>query len=159
MSKVYGIFYDNQGNVMIGAGGQVGHQSRMGYHLPGGTAKRKGKSVNLSSNEVMATLWRELREEFGNFRADECSEHLERQGATHIYNMSLGEHRVYFVLCEVPVRALNRLYGRINDAEVTDPNDTPFQTCEVWHRDRVVNEFSSCGNDWLVRGLMYMRIN
>ena len=126
MSKAYGIFYDQNGNVVWGTGGTSGrnHDPRQGQHLPGGTVGNyRDRTGDRTALQIQQQLTTELTEEFGpNLTATILG--AGRQGT--YTDQILDGNRVYFCFFQVE----NNLFQpNINNQVIGGsgpPEDSPF---------------------------------
>jgi hypothetical protein len=170
MSKVYGIFCDaSLDNLLVGTGGTVGGQRRVGWHLPGGTidgAVFKGARTAVPLIHLHGQLAREVGEEFGAQRARLLDRYmatpLDRFGLTlgsrrdEDLGVSVGGHSVYFVVCQVVV-PLREFVGQVRDGK-NDPTDSSFDFVQAVGLHDALDEFraNKPTTEWFADGVKYL---
>lgn len=131
MSKVYGVFYTNEGNVLFGVGGRASGVERKGAHLPGGSAKGKKPSQNITTEKIRNTLLKELEEEFGAAVKNLLEGEIDRTNAKP-FNKEMDGHNVYIVLCEISNEVKSECCGPVKDAKkAISYYDEPFKEIQA----------------------------
>ena len=170
MSKVYGIFCDaSLDNLLVGTGGTVDGQRRVGWHLPGGTIDGvdfKGARTPVPLVFLHGQLAREVGEEFGAQRARLLDRYmatpLDKFGLTlgsqfnEDLGVKVGGHSVYFVVCQVAA-PLREFVGQVRDGK-NDPTDSSFDFVQAVGLHDALDEFraNSLATGWFADGVKYL---
>jgi len=152
MSKVYVIYYNNAKEILVGSGGTVQGNNRVGYHLPGGTVEYP--HTILSDQDAKDGAIREVGEEFGTDRGNALKSLT--NSSFYISRREYGGaylDYVYIIAVWLRDNLIARMIGEVRDGK-NDQNDSAFSHCSLVGAKDAVANFKTHGQDWFVDGVI-----